>query len=232
MLNKLNIGYNGQPLLDEISFSIYRNTLTAILGENGSGKSTLLKTLLGLILPVSGRIESVMTEGRLLVFGYVPQSIQFDQLYPLTCFDVALMGVYGRISPGHPVPETEYAFTHECLSAAGCEEFSNKRFAEVSGGQKQRVLIARALTVRPDILMLDEPTSGLDHAATYGVMDFINNIREERKIAVMLVTHDFVVVRRYAEQIIWLNQGKILQGTAQELLTPKMMAEILEREIE
>jgi peptide/nickel transport system ATP-binding protein len=78
--------------------------------------------------------------------------------------------------------------------------------------------------------MLDEPTAGVDHAATHAVMEFISQLRTERRITVLLVTHDFAVVRHYAEQIIWLHQGKALQGTADELLTPKRMAEILEME--
>ncbi|HET6461258.1 MAG TPA: metal ABC transporter ATP-binding protein [Syntrophales bacterium] len=229
-LDGLSIGYNGQPVLSGISLSIARGSLTAILGANGSGKSTLLKTMLGLLLPVEGHIETTAAAGKPLVFGYVPQSTQFDPVYLLTGVDVALMGTYGRVRPGRLVPPAERAFTHDCLRAVGAQEFACKRFAELSEGQKQRVLIARALTARPDVLMLDEPTAGVDHAATHAVMEFISQIRTERRITVLLVTHDFAVVSRYAEQIIWLHQGRVLQGTAKELLTPKRMAEILEME--
>ena len=106
-LDSLSIGYNGQPVLSGISLSIARDSLSAILGENGSGKSTLLKTLLGLLPPVAGRIETASTAGKPLIFGYVPQSTQFDQLYLLTGFDVALMGTYGRVRPGRIVPQAK-----------------------------------------------------------------------------------------------------------------------------
>ena len=98
-LDNLSIGYNGQPVLSGISLSIARASFTAILGANGSGKSTLLKTLLGLLPPVAGRIDTAST-GAPLVFGYVPQSIQFDPIYLLTGFEVALMGTYGRVRAG------------------------------------------------------------------------------------------------------------------------------------
>jgi len=226
-LDDLSIGYNSQAVLAGISLSIARASFTAILGANGSGKSTLLKTMLGLLPPVGGRIDTA-SAGAPLIFGYVPQSIQFDSIYLLTAFEVALMGAYGRVRPGRLVPPVERAFTRECLRAAGAEEFARTRFAELSGGQKQRVLIARALTTRPDILVLDEPTAGVDRDATHAVMEFISQIRKERKTTVLLVTHDFAAVRRHAEQVIWLHKGKVFYGTAQELLTPKHMTEMFE----
>ena len=226
-LDNLSIGYNNQPVLSGISLSIARASFTAILGANGSGKSTLLKTLLGLLPPVAGRIDTAST-GAPLVFGYVPQAIQFDPIYLLTGFDVALMGVYGRVRPGRFVPSDERDFTRECLQAAGAEEFAHKRFAELSGGQKQRVLIARALATRPDVLVLDEPTAGVDREATQAVLEFISQIHKERKITVLLVTHDFAAVRQHAEQVIWLHEGKVFHGTAHELLTAERMAEMFE----
>ncbi len=228
-LDNLSIGYNGQPVLSGISLSIARDSFTAILGANGSGKSTLLKTLLGLLSPLAGRIYTTQSPtGSRLVFGYVPQSIQFDPIYLLTGFDVALMGTYGRVRPCRFVPSAERAFTRECLRAAGAEEFAPKRFSELSGGQKQRVLIARALATRPDVLVLDEPTAGVDAEATHTVLEFISKTGRERQITVLLVTHDFAAIRHHAQQILWLHQGKVLQGAPDELLTSERMAEIFE----
>ena len=226
-LDNLSIGYGGQAVLSGISFSIARGGFIAILGANGSGKSTLLKTILGLIPKVTGRVVAA-SSGAPIVFGYVPQSVHFDSIYLLTGFDVAVMGTYGRVRPGRFIPPAERDFTTECLRAAGAEEFARKKFSELSGGQKQRILIARALVTRPDVLVLDEPTAGIDHAATHAVMDFISQIRKEKDITVLLVTHDFAAVRRHAEQVIWLHEGKVLYGTADELLKPERMAEIFE----
>jgi ABC-type Mn2+/Zn2+ transport system ATPase subunit len=150
-LDNLAIGYDSQPVLSGISLFIARGSFTAILGANGSGKSTLLKTLLGLQPPLAGRIRFSAPAGAGPVFGYVPQATQFDSLYLVTGYDVALMGVYGRVGPGRLVPQSERALVRQCLQATGAEDFARKQFAELSGGQKQRVLIARALATKPDI---------------------------------------------------------------------------------
>jgi ABC-type Mn2+/Zn2+ transport system ATPase subunit len=225
--DNLSIGYNNQPVLSGISLSIARASFTALLGANGSGKSTLLKTLLGLLPLIAGRVRIDAP----VIFGYVPQTIQFDPLYPLTGFEVALMGVYGRVGPGRRVPQAERDFTHECLKATDAGEFAHQRFNELSGGQKQRVLIARALATKANVLVLDEPTAGVDAAATHSLLEFITEIHEERKLTVLLVTHDLPLVRKHARQIIWLHDGKVLHGTVAELLTPERMAEILEMEM-
>jgi len=226
-LDHLTIGYDNQPVLSGISVSIHRGSFTAILGANGSGKSTLLKTLLGLQPPLDGRIDIASP----VVFGYVPQSTEFDPLHLLTGFEVALMGVYGRVGPGRFVSQSERAFVRECLRATAAEGFAHKRFAELSGGQKQRVLIARALATKPEVLMLDEPTAGVDAAATRALLDFISQIHEQRKLTILLVTHDLPLVRKHAQQVIWLHQGQVLHGTVAELFTPERMAEIFEMEI-
>ncbi len=226
-MESLAIGYDGQAVLSGISLAIERGSFTALLGANGTGKSTLLKTLLGLQPAVSGRINIVPPAK----FGYVPQAIQFDPLYPLTGFDVALMGTYGRVGAMKFVSRAEKAFVRECLHATAATEFADRKFSQLSGGQKQRVLIARALAAKPDLLVLDEPTAGVDVAATHALLEFISQIHDERKLTVLLVTHDMPLVKKHAEKIIWLHNGEVLHGSVAELFTPERMAEIFEMEI-
>jgi ABC-type Mn2+/Zn2+ transport system ATPase subunit len=227
----LSIGYDGNAVLSGISLRIKRGSFAAILGANGSGKSTLLKTLLGLQSPLAGRIRVAAASGEPVVFGYVPQTVQFDPLYHLTGFEVALMGVYGRVGPGRFVPESERTFVEECLRATSASAFARQWFSNLSGGQKQRVLIARALATRPEVLVLDEPTAGVDAATTHALLEFISQIHEEKKITILLVTHDLPLVRKHAQQVVWIHQGEITVGTAVELLAPERLAEMFEKEI-
>ncbi len=230
-IEDLAIGYNNQPVMSGISLSVLHGSFTAILGANGSGKSTLLKTLLGLQPPIAGQIRIETPTGAPVAFGYVPQTLQLEPLYLLSGFHVALMGVYRRIGPGRRIPQGERAFVRECLQAAGAEGFAHQRFAELSGGQKQRVLIARALATRPDVLVLDEPTAGVDAAATHALLEFISQLHEERKLTILLVTHDLPLVRKHAHQVIWLHEGLIVTGAVADLLSPERMAALFELEI-
>lgn len=226
-LESLAIGYDGQAVLSGISLAVERGSFTAILGANGTGKSTLLKTLLGLQPVVGGHVQ-IQPPAK---FGYVPQAIQFDPLYPLTGFDVALMGTFSRVGPMRFPSRSEKDFVRECLDATAASEFASKKFSQLSGGQKQRVLIARALAAKPDILVLDEPTAGVDVKATHALLEFISQIHAERKLTVLLVTHDLPLVKKHAQQIIWLHNGEVLHGTVAELFTPERMSEIFEMEI-
>jgi ABC-type Mn2+/Zn2+ transport system ATPase subunit len=226
-LESLSIGYDGQAILCGMSLAVARGSFTAILGANGTGKSTLLKTLLGLQPAVSGQIKITPPA----IFGYVPQAIQFDPLYPLTGFDVALMGTFNRVRPMRFPPRTERDFVRECLRATAAEEFASKTFSELSGGQKQRVLIARALAAKPDLLVLDEPTAGVDVVATHALLEFISQIHVARKLTVLLVTHDLPLVKKHAQQIVWLHNGEVLHGSVAELFTRERMAEIFEMEV-
>ena len=229
-LENLASGYDGQAVLSGISLTIARGSFTAILGANGTGKSTLLKTLLGLQPPVSGKIH-IGAGSVKPIFGYVPQAIQFDPLYPLTGFDVALMGTFGRVGAGRFPSRGERDFVRECLHATAADEFAQRKFSQLSGGQKQRVLIARALATKPDLLVLDEPTAGVDVAATHSLLEFISQIHKERNLTVLLVTHDLPLVKKHAQQIVWLHNGTVLCGTVAELFTPEKMSEIFEMEV-
>lgn len=205
----LAVGYGGRAVLSDLSFTFASGSFTAVLGGNGSGKTTLLKTLLGLLPPVAGAVRA---DGPVR-FGYVPQVLHGDPLYPLTAFEVALMGTCAQVAPGRRIPAEERQHVRRCLADVAADSFAEQEFSELSGGQRQRVLIARALAARPNLLVLDEPTSGIDSATAKAVMELVSRLHRELELSVILVSHDLEVVRRHAGHLLRLRQGRASGGT-------------------
>jgi ABC-type Mn2+/Zn2+ transport system ATPase subunit len=225
-LRGVAVGYRERTVLSDLDFTLLQGSFTALLGANGSGKSSLLKTILGLLPALQGAVEFRHIASP--VIGYVPQQEQLDANYPLSALDVVLMATHARLSTGLAVPVAERALAMECLQATGVGELADRRFAKLSGGQKQRVLIARALATRPDILVLDEPTSGVDASATGAILEMLGDIHRERHLTILLVTHDFGIVRRHATRVAWLRHGQLTEGVPAEFMSPEHVARMLE----
>jgi ABC-type Mn2+/Zn2+ transport system ATPase subunit len=252
-LEGLAVGYDRQPVLQDLNLRIAGGSFTGLLGANGSGKTTLIKTVLGILPPLAGRITFTPIDGCEPVLGYTPQHASLDPIYLLSSLEVVLMGVCGRAKRDRPVKQAgrDRARCFElmsadvawarirrsrkagrdwaryCLQQAGADQLGRRQFAELSGGQKQRVLIARALATKPDFLLLDEPTAGIDVSAKQSILDLLCRLHEEQGHTILLASHDLAVVRQYARQAIWLHDGKALEGPAAELLAPEEMAAVL-----
>jgi manganese/zinc/iron transport system ATP- binding protein len=158
--------------------------------------------------------------------GYVPQRETLDPIFPLTVFEVVLMGTYARLAPLQKVSQRERQLATTCLEQVGLAHLANRPFWALSGGQKQRVLIARALAVGPKILMLDEPTSGVDPGATAVIMDLIARLNHEQGLTVVLVSHHLRLIRSLVRSIIWVEEGHAMKGLTERMLAPERIADI------
>ncbi len=230
-LEHVAVGYGRRVVLPDVNLSLRCGSFTGLLGANGSGKSTILKTVLGIIPPLGGRIVLNPVAGRPPVFGYMPQRESLDPIYPLSSFEVVLMGVCGRVKPGSRISSAEKEWAHQCLRETGADQLSRKLFSELSGGQKQRVLLARALATKPDLLLLDEPTAGIDALATKAIMELLGKIHGAQRQTIIMVSHDLTTVRENAKAVIWLHEGKVLHGAVSELLTLDKIQELLDLEL-
>ena len=224
-LRDLSLGYEGRAVLEGLSLTIERGEFLALLGPNGAGKTTLLRGMLGLIPALAGQIEYGFDR---LAHppGYVPQRETLDPIFPLTVFEVVLMGTYARLAPLQKVGQRERQLATTCLAQVGLAQLANRPFWALSGGQKQRVLIARALAVEPEILMLDEPTSGVDPGATAAIMDLIARLNHDRGLTVVLVSHHLRLVRSLVRSIIWVEEGRATKGVTEKMLAPERVADI------
>jgi ABC-type Mn2+/Zn2+ transport system ATPase subunit len=227
-LKDVAVGYGHHVVLADIQLEFQRGSFTGLLGANGSGKTTLIKTILGIVPPLGGRLEFRRTAGRLPVLGYVPQRESLDPVYLLSALEVTLMGVCGRVGPGRFIRRAEKDWAHHCLEQTEAADLGRKRFSELSGGQKQRVLLARALATRADFLLLDEPTAGIDAAAAQAIVEVLRRLHQQQGMTILMVNHDLTIVRQCVQQVIWLHQGKLLHGPADELLRHEKIEEILD----
>jgi len=223
-LDDVSLGYAGRPVLEHVSLGIEQGTFCALLGPNGAGKTTLFRGMLGLIPTLAGRIEYGF-DRRGTPPGYVPQKESLDPIFPLTAYEVVLMGAVARVPPLWPVGRRRRRVAAECLARVGLGDAAEQPFWALSGGQKQRVLIARALAVEPRLLLLDEPTAGVDPGAEAAIIDVIAGLNRDEGLTIVIVSHHLRLVRAVVDSVIWVEAGVVRQGPTAEMLSPERLVD-------
>src|SRR5881628_1658195 len=223
-LQDVSLGYDDQAVVKHISFTVERGEFLALLGPNGAGKTTLLRGILGLIPVLAGQIEYGFDRSTSPP-GYVPQRDTLDPIFPLTVFEVVLMGTYGRLALLRPVGRRQRQLAAHCLEQVGLADLADRPFWALSGGQKQRVLIARALAVEPRLLLLDEPTAGVDPGAEAAIIDAIARLNRDEGLTVIIVSHHLRLVREVVRSVIWVEEGVATKGTTAEILSTERLVD-------
>ena len=218
-VEKLSKRYGDTTVVDEVSFSVERGSITAIVGTSGSGKSTLLRMINRLIEPSSGRVlldgRDTREEPAHLLRRRIGYVIQGNGLFPhRTVAENIAFGLRMR-----KVPKAEIAQrVRDALAMVRLEGFGDRRPAQLSGGQKQRVALARALVIRPALLLLDEPLSNLDLKLREEMRVEISGLQRRLGIATVFVTHDQDEALTMSDRIAVMRQGRIEQiGSAQTI---------------
>jgi ABC-type Mn2+/Zn2+ transport system ATPase subunit len=207
-------GYGGRVVVGGVDLAIEPGTFLGIVGPNGSGKTTLFRGILGLLRPLAGTVTRTTR-----AIGYVPQRETLDALYPLTVREAVEMGAYGRARPGRGLAAEERAAARAAIARVGLAEHEGALFASLSGGQRQRALVARALLVRPELLVLDEPTSGVDRAAERAILALLRELHEHEHMAILLVSHQLPLVREAVREVLWVAGGRVQRGSPREMLS-------------
>jgi ABC-type Mn2+/Zn2+ transport system ATPase subunit len=206
-------GYDGRPVVAGVDLTVGPGHFLGIVGPNGAGKTTLIRGILGLIKPMTGRVERATK-----ALGYVPQREGLDALFPLRVDEVVHMGAYGRLGGLRRLHASERAMARSALERVGMAEHTRAAFAELSGGQRQRILIARALLTRPSLLLLDEPTSGVDRSARSAILQLLRDLNSKEGLAILLVSHDLTMLREAVQEVLWVAEGRVQRLPAAELL--------------
>jgi len=201
-----------------MNLHVHCGQMVALIGPNGAGKSTFLKAILG-----QREYEGVIAfsepgqRSKKPRIGYVPQSPAFDPSDPVSVADLFACCMSRRpafLGLGKSMRQT----VEECLSRVHGEELIDKRVGTLSGGELQRVLLALALEPLPNILILDEPLSGVDVEGMAVLMDMLDEIRRTYDLSILMTTHDFSLLPRYADQVVLIDHAVLVQGDPKTVL--------------
>lgn len=229
-LENVSVTLGGDTLLSSVNMHIHCGELTALVGRNGAGKTTLIRALLGLV-PYGGKIRHVDASGRALssvTTGYVPQQLPFDREMPLSVCDL-IAATLTRAPVWLGVGRKIRGKVLEILTAARAEALIDKRLGALSGGEIQRVLLAMALSPMPDLLVLDEPVSGVDQNGLRLFLDIVNELRRRHHMAILLVSHDWALVRKYADSAALIDKRVLRAGTTEDVFSSKEFSQAFPR---
>ena len=223
----LSVKIGSDKILKDVNLHIHCGQMVALIGPNGAGKSTLLKAILG-----QREYEGViafsapgMRHRKPPRIGYVPQSPSFDPGDPVSVADLfaccmskrpAFLGLTAAMRDK----------VMECLERVHGEDLIDKRVGTLSGGELQRVLLALALEPLPNILILDEPLSGVDVEGQTGLMDMLDEIRGRYDLSILMTTHDFGMLPRYADKVVLIDHAILCKGTPEEVLSSPEFADV------
>jgi manganese/zinc/iron transport system ATP- binding protein len=224
-INQLSVAYDRKLVLRDVNLSINPSSLVAIVGPNGAGKSTLIKAALGLTPKLSGKIEAFGEPFKKAGsrIGYVPQRESVDWDFPISVYDVVLMGTYGRIGWFKKPNEKHHAQAIQALIEVGMLEFKDRQISQLSGGQQQRTFLARALAQQADLYFMDEPFAGVDAATEDAIFQVLKKLKQEGK-SVIAVHHNLNTVNQYFDEVIFIKKELIAAGPTHSVFNEKNLA--------
>lgn len=203
-LDDISYIIHSQVLVSHVSLDIAVNETISLIGPNGAGKSTLVKLILGLMTPSSGRI----VKHQPLQIGYVPQRFGIPTILPLRVKDLLAQANTGQLTQ----PQQQFIFDKLQL-----DHLQSRQLHHLSGGETQRVLLARALLEKPNLLILDEPMQGLDPETEAWLYQFIDELPEFLRCAMLVVSHDLHWVMKGSRRVICLNKHICCEGQPSQL---------------
>lgn len=223
-IDQLTVNYDKTPVLWDVHCVIPQGKLVGVIGPNGAGKSTLLKALLGMVKPLSGKVEFFGQPLKKVQqrVAYVPQRSSVDWDFPISAFEVVLMGRYGKLGYLKWPKMADREAARHALDMVGMLPYADRQISQLSGGQQQRIFIARALLQDADIYLMDEPFAGVDMATEKAIIALMDNLKVQGK-TLLVVHHDLTTVNAYFDWVIMLNTCLIACGPVADVYHQEMI---------
>lgn len=225
--DQLCVDYNGTVALYDASLHLPEGCICGLVGMNGAGKSTLFKALTGFVRPSRGRIRingaSVIQAQRLQAVAYVPQSEEVDCQFPVSVWDVVMMGRYGAMNLLRLPRSSDRVAVRDALERVDLLDLADRPIGTLSGGQRKRAFLARAIAQRADVLLLDEPFNGVDVRTEQLMAQLFLQFRQEGH-TILISTHDLSHVREFCDLVVLINKTVLAYGETSEVFTPENLA--------
>jgi iron complex transport system ATP-binding protein len=224
----IRAAYNGSEVLAGIDIDVAAGEWVGVIGPNGAGKSSLLRVIGGMpaasgSVEVGGAPVGGISRARLArTVAMVPQQPVLPEA--MTVFDYALLGRTPYIPWWGVETPADVEITHRVLERVDMGSLARRRLDQLSGGELQRAILARALVQDTPVLLLDEPTAALDIGHQQQVLDLIDELRRERRLAVLSALHDLTLAAQYADRLVLLAEGRVVaSGDAATVLDPELL---------
>ncbi|WP_062077360.1 metal ABC transporter ATP-binding protein [Demequina globuliformis] len=220
----VSVAYGDVEALTECSLTLEQGQVTGLIGMNGSGKSTLFKSVMGVVTPQAGRVRVAGAPARearrAQRIAYVPQSEDVDWDFPLSVWDVVMMGRYGRMGPMRRPRKADRAAVSEALERVGLVDLAGRQIGALSGGQRKRAFVARGIAQEASLMLLDEPFAGVDKRSEGTIVALLRELAAEGH-TVLVSTHDLHALPALADQAILLLRRVLYQGDVAGALEPQ-----------
>lgn len=222
-LEKVVVRYEAVTALDGVTFHLHPGERVAVVGPNGAGKSTLFKVVAGLLQPNDGcvRVYGAQPEGHLCI-GYVPQRSQVNWRFPVTVYDVVMMGRMAEIGMFRWPRKRDHDAVRAALETVRLGDLADRQIAQLSGGQQQRMFIARALAQQAELMLMDEPFSGLDVPSQQDILAILDGLKANG-VTVMVATHDLEQAADSFDKVLLLNRRVYGFGRPEQVLTDEKL---------
>lgn len=215
---------NGHTALYDVNFSLNGGTTCALVGVNGSGKSTLFKSIMGLVKPQTGQIRlcnlPINHALKQNLVAYVPQSEEVDWQFPVSVYDVVMMGRFGHMGFLRIPKKNDKRKVKEAMDKVGITALAHRQIGELSGGQKKRVFLARALAQEGKIILLDEPFTGVDVKTEKAIMALLDDLKSRGHL-ILISTHNLGTVPEFCDQVVMINRTVLAAGDIHNTFTQK-----------
>lgn len=227
-IEDVDVSYGNNLALASASISIPYKTFSGVIGMNGAGKSTLFKVIMGLVKPNSGTVRVCGDEPGLAQkhghVAYVPQTELVDWDFPVSVYDVVMMGRIGlqNIFKTRTLKDREYV--EDALKKVNMYQFKDRQIGELSGGQKKRAFVARALAQGADILLLDEPFAGLDAVNERSLTELLVSLKNEGK-TIILATHELTSLSDNCDYVALVKHTVLAYGPTSEVFTRDLVSQ-------